>query len=94
MTPTVSDFCVIHVSLLADGEDRNLSERHVKERFRVLSEDTKQLSTELGTGFERRHIWQCERHFLGWGAYLSAPLKTPDLADLFAKSMSFRRPKR
>lgn len=77
---------------IADYQDVNLSEKHVKERFKVLSEDTKMLFTELETEFERRQIGSVS-DILEWGAYCGKHLKTPDLADLFTKWMFFRRPK-
>lgn len=76
----------------ADDKDGNLSEKHLKERFKVLSEDTKQLFEKLETEFERRHISSIS-DILEWGAYLSKTLKTPDLVELFTKWTFFRRPK-
>lgn len=70
----------------------NLSENLVEERFKVLSEDKKQLFTELGTEFERRYIASAS-DILEWGSYLGKKLKTPDLVDLFGKWMFFRQPK-
>lgn len=49
-------------------------------RFKVLSEDKKQLFTELGTEFERRQIGSAS-DILKWVAYLGKKLKTPDLVD-------------
>ena len=76
----------------ADDKDGNLSEKHFKERFKVLSEDTKQLFEKLRMELERRHIG-CVNDILEWDAYLRKTLKTPDLVDLFTKWMFFRRPK-
>ena len=82
-TPTASKLdSAQHDHPIDDDGGGNLSERHVKERFKVLSEDKKPLFMELGTEFERRQI--------GWGAYLGKKLKTPDLAT---KWMFFRWPK-
>jgi hypothetical protein len=76
----------------ADDKDGNLSEKHVEERFKTLSEDTKQLFKKLGSEFKRRHIGSVS-DILEWGAYLSKNLKTPDLVDFFTKWMFFHRPK-
>ncbi len=79
-------------SQTASEQDGNLSEEHVKERFKALSENTKMLFEKLETELERHYIGSVSE-ILEWGAHLSKTLETPDLVDLFTKWMFFRRPK-
>ena len=89
-TPTASKLdSVQHDRPIAGG---NLSDNLVEERFKILSEDKKQIFTELGTEFERRQIGSAS-DILEWRAFVGKRLKTPDLADLFTKWMFFRQPK-
>lgn len=69
-----------------------LSRDHVEESYKALSEDTKKLFETLKKEFEG-HQFDSVSDALGWDAYLSKTLKTPDLADLFTKWMFFNRPK-
>lgn len=69
-----------------------LSGDHVEERYKSLSEDTKILFEKLGIELEGRQF-DSVSDALGWNAYLSKTLKTPDLVDLFTKWMFFNRPK-
>ncbi|KAL8704562.1 MAG: hypothetical protein Q9201_002297 [Fulgogasparrea decipioides] len=69
-----------------------LSEDQVEERYKVLSKDTKKTFEKLEIEFEERRF-DSVSDALGWNAYLSIILKTPDLVDLFTKWMFFNRPK-
>ena len=75
-----------------NDEVGNLSEERIKERFEALAKRTKRLFKELETEFKKRPI-DSVGDILEWSVYLSKPLDTPDLADLFTKWMSFRGPK-
>ncbi|KAL8718792.1 MAG: hypothetical protein Q9181_008153 [Wetmoreana brouardii] len=64
----------------------------IEERYKVLSEDMKKLFEKLEIELEGRQF-DSVSDALGWNAYLSKTLKTPDLIDLFTKRMFFNRPK-
>lgn len=92
-TPTASKLDLAqHDRPFADDGGGNLSDNLIEERFKVLSEDKKQLFAELGTEYERRQFGSASDVF-EWRAYLGERLKTPDLADLFTKWKFFSRPK-
>lgn len=75
----------------ANNENGNLSEDHIKERFKALSEDTRQLFSELATEFPS---WQINNtsDALAWGDHCNKRLNSTDLVSLFSKWMFHRRP--
>lgn len=76
----------------ADTKDGHLSEKNVEERFKALSEDTKQLFKKLATEYDQRYIGSVS-DILEWGAYRRTILKSSDHVDLFTKWRFFCRSK-